>query len=446
MATRAPEVLGRVCESLIRKFFIRRLKRRSSSPNSTSDADAGKINILVFHGELFRGDLEELIRCSGVAIFVLDVRVQFFLKRLVYRRSDNTIDYYQNEQSGNSARRTKLCRGFIVGVLRKLFSELQISGVMTANVRYLEDLDWCISAESLGVPWIVLYREGLLMFPRAIEGSRRRHQLFGFFYGSHIVAQNEVVKEMFVESEFASAHQVSVCGAPRAERLKRRMNQFAQKCESHPQVLILFFSPGKHQSTIRDNLGIRPPGIPKTLFERFMHEIIDMSLAYPEIMFCIKPKRDDEGIQAFYDFLSDRNIGIDDLPNIQINDRIDFYDALSESNVICGLQTTAVLEAAVIGKPVILPFFKEYRESDWSSRFGYKDHLELFDVPEDEGQLRDMILEKIDTADCSQDVLQRRRALFSKWISPMNINSSEATISVVRQVCQERSRRNERPE
>lgn len=442
----APKILGRCCEPFIRRFFIKRIGGRSDSPNSTSKSNVERIKILVFHSDLFRGDLEELARCSGVTIFVFDVRLQFLLKKLIYRRSSNAIDYYQSERSGIKARGTKISRGFIAGVLRKLFSKLQISAVMTANVRYLEDLDWCISAESLGVPWIVLYREGLLMFPRAIEGSRRRHELFGTFYGSHIVAQNEVVKGMFVESRFVPPHRVSVCGAPRAERLKRRINKFALKYGGDPKVLILFFSPGKHQSTIEDNLGIRPPGIPKELFERFMHEIIDISLYHPEIKFCVKPKKGDHGIQAFYDLLSDRRIAIDNLSNIEINDRIDFYDALSESDVICGLQSTAVLEAAVVGKPVILPFFKEYRDSDWSFRFGYQDHLELFDVPENESQLRDMILKNLETADCSPDVLKRRRALFSKWVSPMNVNSASATISVVRQVCKERLRQNEQPD
>jgi hypothetical protein len=413
------------------KFFVHE-KTSLNRPTSLGDKKAvDHIRLFVLHEDLFRGDLEELAGHERVTIYCLDVRVQYFFKKLFYGKDIDTVAYYQHVSQARVLRQVCDVRTVLRAFFPRVLERLRISAIVTANVRYLEDLDWCAVGEEEGVPWFVLYREGLLMFPRAVIGSRKRHECFGKFFGTHIGVQNEVVKKMFVDSNFVEIEQVTVCGAPRVERLKRLLHGGQKPRRDRKRVLVLYFTPGKYQQAQIDNLGPRPPGVPTELFVEVMQEIVGLAIENPQIDFLVKPKKGDSGIAMFTTMIAEMGYRVEDIGNLIIDDQIDVHDAILASDVICGLQTTAILEAAVCEKPVILPYFKRFRQTEWSDRFGYRQYLELFLVPDNVSEFREMILAALEKYNSEATISYRRRKIFSEWISPLDKDTVQATVDVL---------------
>lgn len=393
-----------------------------------------KLVVLALHEDYFRGDLEALASDSAVAILIIDVRLQYLIKDAFYGRSPDPVEHYQVGSNPNVDESKARCQEFLSKVLLSLIHRYGISVVVSPNVRYVEDLDWCVASEACNIPSVVLYREGLLMYPRAYEGSVNRHKRFGSYLGTHIVVHNEIMKKMFLESGFVRRDQVTVCGAPRMDNFVQQLSLTNESFDQNQkkQVLVFYFSPGSRQETIVDSDGLeRPPGVPKELFSRVMKKIILMAKSHPDVKFLLKPKKGDQSITDFYELAGSVGVDLQKIHNLEINDRYDIHEAIVCSHVVLGLQTTAILEAAVAAKHVVVPFLLDYRNSEWSKRFGYKSYLHLFSVPEDEEQMELMLLSALNSDGLNVSCIEEKRALFSQWISPLGQSATDNTVKML---------------
>jgi len=55
-------------------------------------------------------------------------------------------------------------------------------------------------------------------------------------------------------------------------------------------------------------------------------------------------------------------IDVRQLPNLIMDPNLDAQKLILESSVVCGINSTTILEAALAGKPVIVPYFKQLRQ------------------------------------------------------------------------------------
>ena len=416
------------------RFFVRQRTSIGTDIHVKTNSLKNKLVVLALHEDYFRGDLEALASNSAVAILVIDVGLQYLIKDAFYGHSPDPVEHYQVGSNPTVDESKVRCQEYLFKVLRRLSHRYEISVVVSPNVRYVEDLDWCVASEACNIPSVVLYREGLLMYPRAYEGSVNRHKRFGSYLGTHIAVHNEIMKKMFLESGFVRNDQVTVCGAPRMDNFVQQsfltdesLNQNQEK-----QVLVLYFSPGFRQETIIDSDGLeRPPGVPKELFSRVMRKIILMAKSHPDVKFLLKPKKEDQSITDFYELADRLGVDLQQIHNLEINDRYDIHEAILCSHVVLGLQTTAILEAAVAARHVVMPFLLDYRNSEWSKRFGYKSYLHLFSVPEDEEQMEFMLLSALNSDVLNVSCIEEKRALFSQWISPLGQSATDNTVKML---------------
>lgn len=97
------------------------------------------------------------------------------------------------------------------------------------------------------------------------------------------------------------------------------------------------------------------------------------------------------------------------------------------------MQSTVVLEAAVAGKPVILPHFREMCEREGSEQvLMYQDYRDLFDVPDDAADLKRMVMERLANPQIDEETMCRRRAMFEAHVSPLTGEATDVSLDLIR--------------
>jgi hypothetical protein len=443
-------LLGQSIFSLLYALIIQNgLGKRDESGGSTRInrlAYRDVFTILVLHEDLYRGDLEMFAKLPNVRVLTFSVRWQQILSEMFYPSAVRTLDWYQAKPNSLIWKKRRMALKTIGKILQYLDNWNRVGTVLAPNVRYREDLDWIAAAHQQRIPSVVLFREGLLMFDRAYAGTKRRHKEFGKFHGTKIIVHNEITKRMFLESGYLNENQIAVGGVPRMDHLLERVGQerLPESVEEralaprNSQLLIIFFPPGKLQKSIVDSMGIRrPPGVPEQLFYDVMEAVIDLAIERPDVPIVIKPKKGDQSISAFYEFLEKKGIARGQIPNLIVNDQRSLHDEIMNATVVCGLQSTGVLEAAIAQRSVILPFFRAYRQDAWSQRFGLKSYLAAFNVADDLVEFRKMINDALDEKFDDLSKMPLRRKIFKEWVSDPEGGATEKCFQIMQDLAEE---------
>jgi hypothetical protein len=87
--------------------------------------------------------------------------------------------------------------------------------------------------------------------------------------------------------------------------------------------------------------------------------------------------------------------------------------------VVRSRNTSTLLEASVIGLPVIIPYFKDLQNQKYDERLIYRDAYDLFDITKDVKELEMMILKRLRNQVIDKKVMRRREVLFEDYISTL---------------------------
>jgi hypothetical protein len=101
---------------------------------------------------------------------------------------------------------------------------------------------------------------------------------------------------------------------------------------------------------------------------------------------------------------------------------------------VCGFNTSALLEAAVIGLPVIIPYFKDLQNPKYDKRVFYKDAFDLFDIARDVKELESLILMRLQNPMIDKNVMEGREVLFEEFVSTLKCNATEKYVECIKQV------------
>ena len=139
-------------------------------------------------------------------------------------------------------------------------------------------------------------------------------------------------------------------------------------------------------------------------------------------------------------------IDINDISNLKVEPLADVHKLLLQADVVCGgINSLVVLEAAVAGKPIVLPCFKEYKESKFFDRFFYRNHLHLFDVADDAEDYGQKIFNRINDGRIDPKIQKEREQFFAEYCLPLCGTAKESCSKTIRSVIREyRSLRKEK--
>jgi len=423
--------------ALFYKMFAIKMKKNGN--NSQADV-SGKITILAISADKFRGDPECLAQVSKFRVLTMDGK---WARKLMAAFTDKrfSLDKYLNTEVGDDLYVLKeKIDTFFSGFILSLLWLIKIDCVITVHYRYIADLPWVMHLTNKGIPHICFYREGLLSADRFYDGVTARHRLFHGYPVTHIIVHNQKCKNSFVESSFTTERQVSVHGALRMDNLLKLVNSgkcgAISKDKGRRKRVTLFYFPysksifGKRRlAEIEKSYGNKYCYVEKTwprridLFRDLHISIIRLAQRLPNVDFVIKPKLVymTKGISwdRYLKIIKETGIDLDKLKNYTIEPNVNVHDLIINSDVVIALQSSAVLESAIAGKPVIFPLFYDYKKTRNFNDFSWRNHLDLFDVAESADELEALVIERLENPGIEAKTMKDRRRLFKEYFSDL---------------------------
>ncbi len=439
--------------SLVYSFVIEELTANGGVIRPSKHAENNKITILILSSKSFRKDIDYIVATNEFRVLRIPDHWQ---SRLIYQfypgefqkylvggwNPDNSDFKYKKEQ--------KELREFLHKFLIKLYKRIRIDCVISPHHRYVVDVDWGFVSTKMGIPHIMIPRDSQFASSPYFLNNRVK-PLFGDglpkFKGKHIIIQSELDKEVYIDSGYVSPERISSLGCPRMDSFVKRIkkNEY-DPVNKRKKILLLPFS---WSMTLEKS----------DLFSYICNVhlfFVQFAIQHPEIDVVMKPKPKQPGLPRKIDQFIDgvlftncpvltvllnqlkgSSIEIEKIPNLTIRDDLDLHDLFFETDVVCGLNTSALLEAAVIGLPIIIPYFKDVQNQKYDERLFYRDAYDFFDIAKDVNELESIITYRLHNPTIDEKIMEDRRAYFEKHISSVKGDATEKYVALIRQIVAE---------
>jgi hypothetical protein len=375
------------------------------------------ITLLAINSSRFRGDLEVLAQ-SGFKVYMMPYTWQ---TRVFYAYKDRKLkEQFKNPIKNSSIHMDRArVRRYLYYLLEKVFLKKNISCVIGAGLFYHQDIDWGAATVKAGRPYIVFHRENLVVNKDTYAYTVKRAKLLRKmgFVGTSIVFQNKVMKDIFDKHSGVSVNKIYALGAT-------RMDQYIRDIKSKRKTLIngritLFTFPVSSFFSLKrnDNFGWHE-------LHRGVHtSFVEIAKQNPEIEFVIKHK----GVKwketkALLSSLNALNID-----NLKIYGELsyDTHKLILESDVVTGFCSTALLESAIAGKPIIYPLFAEANDKRYKDFICFSDALGMFDIANSIGEYKELIIKRVSNFKVSKTVMSLRERQFEKYVSSLKSDSAK---------------------
>ena len=301
-------------------------------------------------------------------------------------------------------------RGFLRAFLPHFYRCVPAACLVRTDLKLQSDYDWSAISEQVGVRYVLLQRENLLGQGAArLERRIQRDRAIGNFEGSHIITYNKQTKDLYVDCGVARSDIISALGCLRMDPMLHRL------CAPTS-------APGSRRITlfaIRPNV-LRHSGDPalKRMIEDVYSALAELILMRPGLSVVVKIKtqfvkdRLDKSITAF---LRSRDFDMDKLTGLSFTAEGDAHSHIMASDVVIGMRSTTLLEAAVSGRPVVLPLFEGLRTTQYMDEMTFIDDLAIFDMPGNKAEFKSVIERRLDAPIVEEALMRRRWEVFEKY-------------------------------
>ena len=124
--------------------------------------------------------------------------------------------------------------------------------------------------------------------------------------------------------------------------------------------------------------------------------------------------------------------------NYSVEPNANVHKLIFNSDVICALQSSTVIESAIAGKPIILPVFKNYRKTENYKDFSWKNYLDLFNVADNKDHLKELILQLMNNPTVDGDVIYERKKVFKDFFNDLDGESLKGYANKITAVVESR--------
>ena len=440
-----------LCHKFGMYSILARFSTRFVEPIGKEKAQA-KFTILVTDYERFRGDVD--IFSQHPDFRFLSISPKFLLYLLaIFVREPTQKEWIESkhlfgvrgefaaEKPGSEiARQRQSYRDFLKGFLPVFLGQLSVDLVVNSDARYRREADFVRVATQIGVPHICYYREALYMQPAHFKHAVDRHRLLGPFYSRFIAVQNAVARQTFVEANICPPENIIIRGCPRMDDFIEKMNnQETYQSASRGKQVAFFSCPRGAQLKDLSYFSFLEASL------AVIRAFARLAVAYPDIHFVIKmkdmhlkgPNRGQMG-EYMREIEQSAKRPFDSLLNVEFcTERMAAQEIILTSKVVCGMQSTTVLEAAIAGKPIILPHVQEIRDKERVEEvLMFRDYYHLFDVPDQEEDIDALILERLEDPVIPGAVMHERRRIFEEFVSPLTGDATARSIDIFRAALQ----------
>lgn len=357
------------------------LVRAGVQPQSSSR----RILVLNFGKDEFFRDIQETFRDDTA--FELVSWPHYALPSLAEILLDRSLkhDTYLTNDPAIEATKTRY-RQFLRSMWRYHQLLRPIDSVISANFGYCIQREFATALEMQGTPFLIMQKENL----NAATEERRRiwHAIYrngrGKFGGRKILVYNEMERDLELASGVVSPERVEIVGMPRLDRLHRWRREHAGSEINAGTAKVLFFSFSRSDKLPQES------GIAKDWGEFCAdthRAMVELAHSRPEIEFVAKTKGLGRQDEELHQILS--SAAKEPPPNLRIVSGGDAFQLMTESRVVVGFNTTGLIEALALGKPVIVPRFGEANDPELRKLIiDLGDAVQYADSP---GQLHELV-------------------------------------------------------
>ena len=410
-------LLAHACREVLPDGRTRRLRKKHD--------DDGRLTVLALSAGNFRGDLPALAATGQIRVLRIPTHWQ---TRLIYqflRQGQPMLDYV-NPPAGHPNRQIKAdLRDFFRGFLPVLYRRLEVDCVIGPHINYIADVDWGAVSDELGVPYLVFHRENMFAAAQTRRLVIDRTRRLGRFEGSHMAVHNEVSRQLHIDAGYVAPERISSLGCIRMDAFMERIRDAGPPRNDRRMVVFYPFVLGRvFEPELAD-------------FFRDVHmALVKLAVARSEIDVIMKPKPKFHPVwRGLLDrALDETGIDITGLDNLIIRDDLDVQELSLTADVICGLNTTALLEAAVAGRPVVIPYFGDLRTPKYDERLFFRDAFDLFDIAESADAFMAAILRRLQDPGADALVMRRRRELFERYVNTADGRATERYVALLKTV------------
>ncbi|RJP27538.1 MAG: hypothetical protein C4527_13155 [Candidatus Omnitrophota bacterium] len=433
---------------LILRASTFRRAQESSNPIST-------ITLLALSHTRFVKDLDALSQSGEVDIVLFPYYFQCALRSVFIPSSVHQPITFQTffDPTPDSSifRERRIYREFLTIFLPKLFSRLKVDAVITASVWYPQDHDIAVVADQLGYPYFAFHKENLISSKGHQNVVCNHFRQMGHFEGTMVIVHNVNMKKMLIQSGYVTENQVMALGCLRMDSFIQKVLSAQNRSEDQrvpcKEKQIVFFS--FHRATGLWGLAARFPKDKTTglshFFNRVHVTIARFAAKHPDVSVVIKTKWGGQWFVAIRESLQEDGLELDQIPNLILTDATPAQALIQNSQVVVSYGSTTLLEAAVAGKPVIMPFFGEATKPEYQDYVQFADEMDLFDVANNEEELEFLLEERLQTYTVDPELQKRRLAAFEYHVSPVSDSAVQRYIQVIRsRILEKNSQRWER--
>ncbi|MBO67003.1 MAG: hypothetical protein CL398_01710 [Acidiferrobacteraceae bacterium] len=405
-----------------------------------------KVGLFALCPERFRGDLEALESMPDFAIIRCPTSLAYLLNALYMQNKKDPdgnyhkSDYFLENRTNDFEKQKEKLTIFYSRLLPHLFKRYQIVAVLAPNFTMPQFDLIGVTAKGLGYPYVVLHREGLVTAPELIETNRRWINTAGRFPGSFVIVHNEILKTTLIESGYVSNKEIAALGCIRMDDLIERIedSKKAAQQESEQKKLVLFsFTPGSGFVGISGAIHMkhfsedRSTGLWR-LFSAVHRVVGEIARDHPNIEVVVKTKWAEKWHGEIENIWRDAGIDFASMRNLHLTSSGDAHDLIFESTAISSYGSTTMIEAAIVGRPVIFPYFEEANYEEYQSYIFFRDHQDLFDIASSAEQYRDLLLERLyNNWNIAPGLLERRREVFDQYVSSIKGGALKRYVSEI---------------
>jgi hypothetical protein len=323
------------------------VQRIGPTRKTTGDA----IHILALNKSVFIEDVLSITnQMDNVELFLLGRTHLHFVAKAFFRKGTDDNNYHDlaSDQIINRYRE------FLTALWQHLNDRLKIKCALSGNFSYFEERELAYVLEADGVPFVAVHKE-CLKTPGRIEeyeGLYRSHK--GPFWGGRILVYNNIERDLIVRTKVAAADKVAVVGMPRLDAMHRARTSQGTACAAKSVLLISFH---KDLNTLESGSDEHRPSL-GNIWESVHRAMFELADRRTEVQVTIKTKGDRKDVAWIAELVQRYSLKLD-LPNLRVVHGGDIRELLIATKVVCGVHSTALLEALAANKPVIVPEYDE---------------------------------------------------------------------------------------
>lgn len=303
---------------------------------------------------IFNEDIEELAEYGGTLNYLIVPKIVFveifrhFLPELLLSHAK------YHETKGYEDEKLR-CRSFFEVFLVKFNKAAGVDAILTANYNYSWQQELAVAARNLGIPFVVLFKEGISPLFAEGVGVQEAYDLLvakytnNYFIGDRLLVYNDRIKQGFSNVQILGINPeiVDAVGIPRFDRYFHLEGTGSS---------IVFFS-----FNFEDKA--RHLGLAADTFERYQAktrefhvEVMRFAAAHPELRVIVKTKNNLKYLRYVEDIAAET--GCEGLANLVLTNCGNVYDLIKDARAVIGYNSTALLEAFAARRIVMSADFR----------------------------------------------------------------------------------------